>query len=151
MQRKTFVKMASFVDVNVLLALMHARHPFSERAFSWLETQEGRGSIVICRVVQMGLLRLLTRQAVMREDVINPAAFWRGWDQLMQDDRFVLVPEPARLEQNWRELTTNFPVGQCAETDTYLAAFALAREDTFVTFDRGFERFEGLSVEILTR
>jgi predicted nucleic acid-binding protein len=31
-------------------------------------------------------------------------------------------------------------------TDAYLAAFALENDATFVTFDRGFQRFTGLRV-----
>jgi predicted nucleic acid-binding protein len=31
-------------------------------------------------------------------------------------------------------------------TDAYLAAFAIENDATFVTFDRGFTRFQGLRV-----
>jgi len=70
--------MALLVDVNVLVALMHARHRHSQRAIQWLATQDAVGSIYICRVIQMGVLRLLTRKVVMQEDVLSPSEFWSG-------------------------------------------------------------------------
>jgi len=53
------------------------------------------------------------------------------------------APEPVDLEARWRSLTAAFTSGQTAETDAYLAAFALT------TLDRGFRRFDGLDAEIL--
>jgi len=34
-------------------------------------------------------------------------------------------------------------------SDAYLAAFAIENNATFVTFDRGFRRFEGLKLQVL--
>ena len=34
-------------------------------------------------------------------------------------------------------------------SDAYLAAFAIENDATFVTFDRGFRRFEGLKLQVL--
>lgn len=36
---------------------------------------------MLCRVTQMGLLRLLTLRTVMREDVITRAGAWRLLDR----------------------------------------------------------------------
>ncbi len=142
--------MACFVDVNVLVALFHERHQFSERAIDWLNTQDAHASIAICRVVQLGVLRILTRPSIMKQDVLSAKTFWRGWDKLMVDDRFALVDEPPSLSQTWRALSTSFPKGQCAETDVYLAAFAIARGDTLISFDAGFKKFANLSFELLS-
>ncbi len=139
----------SIVDVNVLFALMHARHMHCRSAMAWLDRQDRVGSVGICRVAQMGALRLLTRSALMQEEVISPEQFWMGWDRMIRDDRLVWVAEPPGLEPVWREVTLALERGQCAETDTYLAAFANACEGTLVTFDRGFRRFSGLTLELL--
>lgn len=141
--------MAALVDVNVLIALLHARHRHGALASSWLDTCVDPGAIGICRIVQMGALRILTSRSAMREDVLTPAQFWRGWERMMSDGRFVMVAEAPELEPAWRAITESLPVGRIAETDTYLAAFAFAGDHTFVTFDRGFRIFRQLKLELL--
>ncbi|MEO6063044.1 MAG: hypothetical protein ABIQ99_14005 [Thermoflexales bacterium] len=46
--------MASLLDVNILVALMLARHPHSARVIHWLGRPETPGALVCCRVAQMG-------------------------------------------------------------------------------------------------
>lgn len=137
------------VDVNVLVALMHARHVHCGVAAAWMNQQEQAGSVGICRVVQMGVLRLLTRSSLMKDDVLTAEDFWRGWDRMLRDDRWVWVGEPEGLEAAWRQVTRGLVKGQCAETDTYLAGLVQAMDATLVTFDRGFRRFPGLRLELL--
>ncbi len=141
--------MAALVDINVLVALLHARHRHSSAAVRWLDGQRAAGSILICCVVQMGVLRILTQPSVMKEETLAPAEFWRGWDLMMGDDRFLQAKEPDGFEAAWRGVTAAIRRGQWAETDAYLAVFARAGEWSVVTFDRGFRRFPGLRVEIL--
>jgi len=142
-------KMASLVDVNLLLALLHERHAFSAKAVAWLDEQSGSGSVAICRIVQMGVLRILTRPSIMKDDLLTPSEFWQGWSVLMADARFFIVSEPTQLESVWRELTVSLPRGQCAETDAYLAAFAQAGGYSMATFDKGFQRYPDLDLELL--
>jgi uncharacterized protein len=141
--------MAFLVDVNVLVALLHARHAASARAVAWLDRQEDPGSILLCRVAQMGVLRILTNPSWLKEDCRSASEVWNAWDLLLTDDRFVRVDEPLRLEAEWRRLTRDFPAGRCAETDTYFAAFASSGGYQLVTFDRGFRRFDKLDVTVL--
>jgi toxin-antitoxin system PIN domain toxin len=133
--------MAYLADVNFLVALLHARHAHSERAIGWLEGQPVPVTILLCRVVQMGVLRVLTNRAWMKEDAQSAAAVWRAWDLLLSDDRFVAIEEPQGFEAEWRRLTESLPPGRCAETDAYLAAFARAGGHRILTFDRDFRRF----------
>ncbi len=102
----------------------------------------------IPRVVQIGALRLTTQPVVMQADMRVRAEFWQGWDQIMRDDRFAYVEEPAGMTSSWRSLCAALPKGTTAETDTYLAAFALAGGTTLATFDKGFARFAGIPIEI---
>lgn len=141
--------MAHLVDVNFLIALCHAGHAHSARAVAWLEEQDEAGSVLLCRVAQMGLLRILTHSGMMKTDVQPAAAVWEAWDLLLSDERFLQITEPPRLEERWRRLTRGFPVGRRAETDTYFAAFALAGGHRLVTFDRGFRRYPELDAAIL--
>ena len=98
----------------------------------------------------MGVSRLLTQSGKMQYDVMTPSEFREGWDSLLRDDRFVLVEEePADLEKRWREICSALPKGKTAETDTCLAAFALAGGHTLATLDRVVARFEGIRSAIL--
>lgn len=141
--------MAYLADVNFVIALLHARHSAAERAAAWLDEQDEPGGVLLCRVVQMGVLRILTNPAWLKDDVLPAGAVWDAWDLLLTDDRFSAVDEPPRLEAEWRSLTEEMAAGQCAETDAYLAAFALAGGYRVLTFDRGFQRFEGVEAVVL--
>ncbi len=138
--------MGALVDVNVLVALMHARHVHSARAVRWLAGHDAAGAIAVCRVSQMGALRILTHPSAMKDEAKSASEFWDGWQRLMEDDRFALVGEPAGLESAWRALTAALPRGKPAETDCYLAAFAIAGKLSLVSFDRGLRRFAGLNL-----
>jgi toxin-antitoxin system PIN domain toxin len=141
--------MTSLIDTNVLVALLHERHRDSTKAIDWLRRQDGRGSVLICRVVQMEALRLLTNPKVMKKEVLSPSAFWRGWDTVAGDDRFAMPAEPSGFEAAWRKITNTLPVEACGQTDAYLAALAMAGNWKLATFDRGLSRFTGLTVELL--
>ena len=141
--------MASLIDVNVLIALLHARHRHSPQAVAWLDRQDETGSVLICRVVQMGALRILTNPKVMKKDAMTAAAFWQGWDVAVQDERFAWTDEPERFETVWRELTGRLTAGTSAETDTYLAALSLAGAWKLATFDQGFTRFPNVDLELI--
>ena len=141
--------MAWLVDVNVLVALLNSRHRHCGKAIEWLEQREHPDSVAICRVAQMGALRLLSQRAGMEKDTISPAEFWIGWDRMMSDVRFSIVGEPSFLEAEWRRITSLYPRGQCAETDAYFAAFGLSGGFIVVTFDHTFRRFEEIALEIL--
>jgi toxin-antitoxin system PIN domain toxin len=140
--------MGYLADVNFLIALLHARHGLSERAVAWLGRQEQAGSILVCRVAQMGVLRILTNPTWLKGEVLSAAAVWEAWDRLLTDDRFTSIQEPPGIESEWRLVTREFAPRRQVGTDTYLAAFARAGGYCLLTFDRGFQQFEGLEVEI---
>ena len=116
-RKRIFAGMDFLADVNVLVALVHARHSASKSAIVWLERQKQPTNILLCRVAQMGVFRM--------------------------------VNEPLRLEDEWRLMTRDYPIGQRAETDTYLAAFARAGGYRLVTFDGGFRKFKDLTLELI--
>jgi predicted nucleic acid-binding protein len=118
--------LAYLADANVLIALLHARHVLSGRVVAWLDNQREPRTVLVCRVAQMAVLRVLTNPAWLKEEVLRAAAVWEAWDLLLTDNRFAWVREPARLEEEWRFLTRSFPAGRCADTDSYFAAFARA-------------------------
>lgn len=137
------------LDVNVLLAALHPRHVHSVRATEWIAAHPEPGGLAVCRVSQMGALRLLTTPSVMGADLRTASDAWAGWEIAVRDERFRFLPEPDDLEERWRTMTEAMPSGARVDTDSYLAAFALATGLTMATFDNGFGRYAGLSVETL--
>jgi toxin-antitoxin system PIN domain toxin len=140
--------MATLSDVNCLLAFCYDRHVHHPDAITWLESQNEL-SVVICRNTQLGLLRLLTNVSVMGKDVCNLKQAWTIYDTLMGDERFDFSTEPMDLEQFLRWYTAGEQVSPKLWQDAYLAAFARAAKLHLVTFDRGFQQYEGLRLTIL--
>jgi toxin-antitoxin system PIN domain toxin len=120
-------------DVNVWIALAVAEHIHNVAARQWLDNFDG--SVVFCRVTQMGLLRLLTNRHVLRTDAFSPTRAWASFDKFMNDSRISWIEEPAGLDHHWRVSTMQEQQGSGWWTDSYLAAFASAAGFTLVTFD----------------
>ncbi len=139
----------SLPDVNLVLALVYDGHKRSDLARAWLLEQTDAESVAICRVTQMGLLRLLTQKTVMGGEPLSPSEAWGYALALLTDERFLYVEEPPEIEREWRRISTALPAGAGINTDTYLATFALAGAYTLATFDGGFSRFPDLRAEIL--
>lgn len=134
--------------MNVLLALASKRHVHSESAARWFATV-GYREAVICRVVQIGLLRLLTNPRVMGGDVLTMAKAWELHDRMRADTRLWFVDEPGDLEQAWRQYTGAAEASTNVWTDGYLLAFARCRDLCIVTFDRGLGRFAEPATHVL--
>jgi len=125
----------NFLDANVWLALLWARHVHSERAREWFE-QASAEQFFFCRFTQLTILRLLTTEKIMGKDAQSMAEAWRLWDRLWADPRIAFLPEPEHLEKELRsrsQLSTRSPK---VWADAYLLAFASLAGLKFVTFDR---------------
>src|SRR5688572_12038865 len=95
----------SFPDVNVWLALASPEHVHHERARRWWESESGR--IGFSRVTQLGFLRLMTTAAAVDGKPLSMAETWAVHDRLFQDDRVLLVLEPAGIDAYFREYTSS--------------------------------------------
>jgi len=122
-------------DINVWVALLAARHVHNKEAIAWI-SEAADGSVALCRIAQMGLLRLLTNERAMGPDVVTSARAWELHDQMMSDPRFYFLPEPDGLERAWRAHTHHERRGHAGWTDAYVAAFAKAANLRLVTFDK---------------
>ena len=140
--------MATLCDVNCLLAFCYDRHGHHPNAITWLESQDEL-SVVICRITQLSLLRLLTNTSVMGKDVCDLTQAWTIYDTLMGDERFDFSTEPMDLERYLRRYTAGGRVSPKLWQDAYLAAFARATKLHLVTFDGGFQQYDGLRLTIL--
>jgi toxin-antitoxin system PIN domain toxin len=141
--------MPSLCDVNVLFALTYRKHLAHSAAASWLQGVKSEGEIVLCRMSQLGLLRLLNSRVVMREDALSVAESWAVYDYMMSDQRFVYRDEPRNLDTALRGLMRGRGFVPNVWADAYLASFAVASELSFVTFDSGFRQFKGLDLVTL--
>ena len=128
-----------FPDINVWIALTIERHVHHSRATKWFDSVGGSGRLFFCRITQMGLLRLLTLEAVMGpNEVMAQAQAWKTYDRWLQDDRIGFLDEPPEIEAAFRALTQSGQAAPKDWADSYLAAFALATQLTLVTFDQTF-------------
>jgi predicted nucleic acid-binding protein len=101
----------------------------------------GSGRLFFCRFTQLGLLRLLTAEAVMgRDEVMSQEQAWKAYDYFLQDERIAFLSEPEGIEAPFRAMTRLRQSAPKDWADSYLAAFAHAAQLTLVTFDRGFFR-----------
>jgi predicted nucleic acid-binding protein len=93
----------------------------------------------------LGLVRLLTQPRVMGGGALQPAQALDVYLDLTSRDGVGLHPEPASCEAALSEfMRPDLPARMV--TDAFLAAFARAGRLRLVTFDRDFERFDGLDL-----
>jgi len=126
-----------FPDINVWIALTYEGHAHHSNAAAWFATLSEDATLAFCRFTQLGLLRLLTAEAVMSDEVMTQPQAWVAYDQWLQDPRVELVEEPAEIEIRFRALTRLRQPATKDWADSYLAAFATVGLLTLVTFDRG--------------
>ena len=142
-------RVAALCDVNLLLALVTDGHPHHAAAVQWIHTMSA-GEARICRVAQLGLLRVLNNPAVMHEDALGADGCWEVWDRLLGDERIQFTrTEPIDLDATFARYTALESYSPRVWTDAYLAAYAYAAQLTFVTLDRAFARFPGLKCKLL--
>ena len=125
-----------FPDINVWLALTYERHVHHATARRWFATVEQGWRLFFCRFTQLGLLRLLSSEAIMGQDgVMNQPTAWQAYDRWLKDERVAFLDEPADLEPAFRALTRLRHPAPKDWADSYLAAFASVAHLTVVTFD----------------
>jgi uncharacterized protein len=84
------------LDVGVWLAAAWGGHVHHPVVAAWFEEQSR--SLVLCRVTQLSLLRLLSNPAVMGVDVVERSGAWHAVDAFRADTRVVWADEPPHLE-----------------------------------------------------
>ena len=139
----------SLADANMWLALAFSDHVPHSIAKQWFDAQT-RGSCAFCRVTQLALLRLLANAKIMGRFVQSQQNAWTAFDRIVADPRMMYLEEPPGLEAKFRRLTQSAAPSNAVWTDAYLAAFALCSQARLVTFDRGFSRFAGLDLLVLS-
>jgi uncharacterized protein len=130
-----------FPDINVWLALTCDRHSHHSAANHWYQQLPEDAQLCFCRFTQLGLLRLLTTEAVMGDDaVLTQLQAWRVYDACLSDGRTLFLEEPYALDPRFRELTGGDRFSSKDWADSYLVAFATEAGLALVTFDRALQR-----------
>jgi hypothetical protein len=130
------MKSLIFPDVNVWLALNYQAHVHNSAAVRWYESLGPSATLVFCRPTQMGLFRLLSTEAVMKQDALNQLQCWEVFDRWIGSGQAYLAQEPLGLETGLRARTAAGSASPKTWADAYLSAFAEAAHLTLVTFDR---------------
>jgi toxin-antitoxin system PIN domain toxin len=121
-------------DINVWLAGVWARHTQHDSGRRWFD--EETDDLAVCRVTQMGLLRMVTNPAVTGPEVLSRRRAWEFFADLVADPRVRFLREPQNLESLWVAFSKKDDRNHKLWTDDYLAAFAQAAGAELVTFDR---------------
>ena len=125
---------ADLPDLNVWLALACPDHCHHRQALRYWEQQAGE-QVLFCTVTALGLVRLVCQPKLMG------AAVKTAGEASALLEAFCMQPgvSMAMAEQGGWDV-----FHQLLRTDAYLAAVAMANGWRLVSFDRDFERFEGL-------
>lgn len=100
-------------------------------------------------MTQQGFLRLASNPKAFASDALSLPEAWNAFDTLMSDKRVTFEGEPPAVEAAWRQLTGEESFSAKTWNDAFLAAFANTAALELVTFDRGFQRYPGLSLRLL--
>jgi uncharacterized protein len=137
----------NFLDANVWVALLWARHVHSERARFWFE-QASEEQFLFCRFTQITVLRLLTTEQILGKDTQTMSEAWGLWDRVWADTRVAFLPEPDGLEREFRARSRLSSRSPKVWADSYLLAFASVSGLKLVTFDRSLKA-RGVDVLVL--
>jgi len=136
------------VDINVWLALLVQQHAHHTPSLDWFSAR-GPGEVGLCRIAQLGVVRLMGNARVMQGAPVRAARAWGAVRESLDDERVEFLDEPAGIDAIVPTLFQYpVPTPQLIN-DAYLAAFAMASRRRLATYDRGFRQFRGLDVEFL--
>jgi toxin-antitoxin system PIN domain toxin len=134
--------MIDLPDINVWLALVDENHMHHVAALDYWN-QACADQMGFCRVTMLGFMRLCTQPRVLSRTLSNPEV-WDIYQRYLATPNLVFLAEPSNLEPHLRALTRDTSLPNRCWTDAYLAAYTLATPARLVSFDRDFQRFEGL-------
>jgi toxin-antitoxin system PIN domain toxin len=136
------------LDVNVLLPAHRAAHPLHRQAKEFIESLlKGDAPFGIPQIVLQSLIRIST-QPILKPPSTPAQAFAFCEVFYDCDHCHVLHPSPTHWDV-FRRLALGAGARGNLVADAYLAAFAIDRDDEWVTLDRDFAKFRGLRWRML--
>ena len=134
---------ADLPDLNVWLALAWPAHSHHQHAVQYWE-QQAAEEVLFCTVTALGLVSLVCQPKLMGTAVRNAAEASGLLDSMCRQPGVRLAAPEHNGWELFHQLLlgAELPARLC--TDAHLAALAIANGWRLVSFDRDFERFEGL-------
>jgi toxin-antitoxin system PIN domain toxin len=133
-------------DVNVLLNAYRSDAEDHARASEWLlAAGNGDEPVGIPPTILLSFARIATTY-IRGVRFMTPEAALIRCSEIRAMPSRVPVAEGVDHWGIFGSLVTASGISGSRFTDAYLAAFAIEHEATFVTFDRGFQRFRGLKL-----
>lgn len=112
-----------------------------------------RDSVLLCRPVQLSVLRLLTTRAVFAAGGAEPLTNVEAWavvDEIAADSLVeVAVFEPVEALKAWRASSGVATASPKVWMDAYLSAWAMGADAVLVTNDRALAASQGREVLVL--
>jgi toxin-antitoxin system PIN domain toxin len=132
-----------FPDVNVWIALSVSGHQHHDAAWEWLRGSPSDATVCFSRFTQLGLLRLLTNNAIMGDTTLTLGEAWGVFDRWLEDPRVELYHEPRNVDAAYRDASKPFAARAATKCvgDCWLVAFAQTTQAKLVTFDRALGTF----------
>lgn len=132
------------LDVNVWLALAIEEHPHHETAAAYWASHATTARY-FCRLSAMSLVRLLTHPRLMADRPLTLTKAWALYRNFATLPGVAMIGEQESLDVDLAALLAP-RLPPRLFTDAYFAALAHQTHLRLVTFDKDFERFEGLAL-----
>ncbi len=136
-------------DVNVLLYAVNSAAPQHARAHAALSEAFVQGPLALAWPVLSGFLRLATRSGIFPRPLAVGKALGIVQVWLQHPSAIVVHPGADHVGVLGRLLLAAGQGGPLV-SDAHLAALAIEQGAHLITFDRNFERFAGLRLELLS-
>ncbi|MBE0610269.1 MAG: PIN domain-containing protein [Dehalococcoidia bacterium] len=133
-------------DVNILVSAEFHDLTHHRIARTWLRNAcDGDEVVGIPELVLSAFVRISTNQRVFTSALVPELAF-RRVREVLATPAVVVLHEGPRHWELFERISLELGIAGPHVSDAYLAAFAIENNATFVTFDRGFQRFPALRV-----
>jgi toxin-antitoxin system PIN domain toxin len=139
--------MSETLDVNVLVYASSTASPFQEQARAALERfAAGPQLRYLLWPVIMGYLRIITDRRVI-DAPLTPDAAARNVEDLLDRPNLLVVTEEVGFWDHYRRLAASVrPTGKLVPDAHIVALMHQHGIGTIWTHDRGFRRFDGITV-----
>ena len=136
-------------DTNVLVYAVNAQAAQHGRAIAWLEAAyAGPTGVGFAWLALIAFIRLTTRQGILPRPLSVEDALGLVRDWLAHPRSRILQPTDAHERVLGGLLRAAGKAGDLSN-DAHLAALAIEHGATLASFDRDFDRFDGLDFEPL--
>ncbi len=135
------------VDANVLIYAVNKDAPRHGASREWLDRSlSGGATVAFTWVALLAFLRLTTSRRLFPFPMSTPDAIRQVDDWLAQPSAVVVEPTSRHLTLV-RDLLDPVGVGGNLVNDAHLAALAIEHRCEVVSYDKGFLRFDGVTLE----